>query len=139
MMEIYQDLINDLASPFFVLEPIGGQFLIREANKESVKALSKTNEKLIGMSIPDVFPENPEHFGTSWENIHNSLNKAFLNGEPDNIEALRYDLLIYETEEFEETYWQIENIPIKDETSGKVTFILFIARDKTMEVLENMK
>lgn len=135
-MEIYQDIFNSLTYPCFVLEPKEGQFLIREANEEYIDALSKTSEKLIGKSIPEVLPENPEHLGMGWVEIHNSLNKAFLNGEPDNIEALRYDVLIHETEEFEEAYWKIENIPVKDETSGMVAFILFVARDKTLEVLE---
>lgn len=138
-MEKYKDLIMALTLPCLVLEPIGGQFLIREANEEYVNALAKMGDKLIGMSIPEVFPENPEHLGTCWEEIHNSLNKALVNGEPDNIEALRYDILNCETDEFEEAYWNIENIPVKDETSGKVTFILFIARDITSEVLEKIK
>jgi len=138
-MEIYQDIFNALTYPCFVLEPIGGHFLIREANKEYVNALPKESEKLIGMSIPEVFRENPEHLGTSWEGIHNSLNKALVYGKPDNTEVLRYDLFNCETDEFEEAYWQIENIPVKDETSGMVTFILFIARDKTSEVLAKLK
>jgi hypothetical protein len=48
-------------------------------------------------------------------------------------------MLNCETDEFEEAYWQIENIPIKDETSGMVIYILFIARDKTTEVLEKIR
>ncbi len=137
-MEIYQDRFNALTFPCFVLEPIRGQFLIREVNKEYV-SLSKTSKKIIGMSITEVFQENPEHLGTSWGKIHNSLNEAFVNGVPDNIETLRYDMLIREIEEFEEAYWQIENIPVKDETSGMVTYILFVVRDKTLEVLKKMK
>lgn len=138
-MEIYQDIFNALTLPCLVLETVGGQFLIRDANKEWLNGLAKKGENLIGMSIPEVFPENPEHLGTSGEVIHNSLNKAFVKGEPDNIETLRYDMLNCETDEFEEAYWQIENIPIKDETSGMVIYILFIARDKTTEVLEKIK
>ena len=72
-MEIYQEIFNALTFPCLVLEPIGGQFLIRDANREYVNALAKKSEKLFGMSIPDIFPENPEHLGTSWEEIHNSL------------------------------------------------------------------
>jgi PAS domain-containing protein len=138
-MEIYQDIFNALTLPCLVLEPVGGQFLIRDANKEWLNGVAKKGENLIGMSIPEVFPENPEHLGTTWEEIHTSLNKALVKGEPDHIETLRYDMLNFETDEFEEAYWQIENIPVKDETSGMVTFILFIARDKTSEVLAKLK
>jgi len=99
----------------------------------------KKGEKFIGMNIPESFPENTEHLGTTWEEIHTSLNKALIKGEPDKIEALRYDILNCDTDEFEETYWQIETLPIKAETSGMVTYILLIARDKTSEVLENIK
>lgn len=138
-MGIYKDIFNALTFLCFVLEPIGGQFLIREVNKECVKVLSKTNETLYGMSIPDAFPENPEHLGAGWEKIHNSLNNTFVNGEPNIIEALRYDRLIFENGEFEEAYWHIENIPIKNETSGMVTSILLVARNRTLEVLEKMR
>jgi len=138
-MKIYQDIFNALTLPCLVLEPMGGQFLIRDSNKAYVNALAKKDEKLIGMNIPEAFPENPEHLGTTWEEIHTSLNKALVKGEPDNIETLRYDMLNCETDEFEEAYWQIENIPIKDETSGMVIYILFIAREKTTEVLEKIK
>ena len=138
-MEIYQNIFNAMTFPCFVLEPKGGQFLIRDANQEYVQALARKSEKLIGMSISEVLPENPEHLGSGWEEIHNSLNKAFVNGNPDSIEALRYDILIRETQEFEEAYWQIDTIPVKDETSGKVTYIIFVARDKTLEVLERKK
>lgn len=138
-MKTYKDLIDTLSFPCLVLEPKGGQFLIREVNNEYVNAQVKKSEKLIGMSIPEVFQENPEQLGTSWEVIHNSLNNALVKGKPDNIEALRYDLLNCETDEFEEAYWQIENIPIKDESSGMVTYMLFIVRDKTLEVLGKMK
>jgi hypothetical protein len=138
-MKIYQDIFNSLTLPCIVLEPVGGQFLIRDVNKEYVNGLAKESEKLNGMSIPEVFPENPEHLGTSWEAMHNSLTKALVKCEPDSIETLRYDILNFETDEFEEAYWQIENIPIKAETSGMVTYILCIAREKTSEVLELIK
>lgn len=138
-MEIYQEKFNALTLPCLVLENRGGHFLIRDANNGYVNALAKKRKQLIGKSIPEVLQENPEHHGTSWEGIHNSINKAFLNGIPDNIEALRYDILSFETNEFDEAYWQIENIPVKDETTGRVAFILFIAIDKTLEVLEKMK
>lgn len=139
IMNIYQDIFKTLTLPCLVLEPIDGQFLIRESNREYFNGLAKGSEKLIGASIHDVFPENPEHLGTSWGEIHKSLEKTFVYGVPDNIAILRYDLLNYETGEFEEAYWQIENIPIKDEKSGRVTFILFIAKDKTSDVLKEIK
>lgn len=138
-MEIYQDIFNALTFPCFLLEPKGGQFLIREINKEYGSALTKRNLKFLGMSIPEVFHENPEHLGTSWEELYNSFNKVFVTGEPDSIKALRYDLMNCEIDEFGESYWQIENIPIKDKTTGLVIFIVLIARDKTLEVLEKMK
>lgn len=137
-MEIYQDMFNSLTVPCFVLEPKAGQFLIRDANKEYMNALARRRKKLIGMCISEVFPENPEHLGSGWEEIYNSLNRAFMNGEQVSIEALRYDMLIRETEEFEEAYWQIDTIPVKDETSGRVSYLLFVARDKTSEILEKM-
>ena len=91
------------------------------------------------MIIPDVFPENPEQLGNNWKEIHASLNRVLISGKPDRIENLRYDLLIPGLNEYEERYWQVENIPIIDDASGNINYILYITLDKTSEVLEKKK
>jgi hypothetical protein len=48
-------------------------------------------------------------------------------------------LLIPGLNEFEEKYWQVENIPVIDEITGIVNYIIFSVLDKTSEVLEQRK
>ena len=120
-----------------MLEPKEGQFLIREVNQMYVDAFDKKRQQLEW-----VFPRFWRRIPTSWKTlgrIHNTLNNALVNGEPDNIEAIRYEILNGETDEFEEAYCKIENIPVKDETTRKVVFMLFIAIDRTLEVLNRLR
>lgn len=138
-MKNYQNIFKVLPLPCLLLEPKDGYFFIGDANERCFEVIGKVKEELIGNSIPDVFPENPEQLGNNWIKIHESLNKVLISGKPDRIDNLRYDLLIPGLNEFEERYWQVENIPIVDETSGKVNSILYSTLDKTLEVLEKLK
>ncbi len=125
--------------PCLLLEPKDGHFFIKDANESYFKVTDKTREELFGMSIPEVFPENPEQLGSHWKEIHNSLNRVLISGKPERIDNLRYDLLIPGLNEFEERYWQMENIPVIDDLTGIVNYMLFIVLDKTSEVLEQGK
>lgn len=138
-MKHYKNIFKILPLPCLLLEPKEGYFIIKDANEYYFKVTGKTREELVGMVIPDVLPENPELLGNSWKGIHDSLTNVLLTGKSEKIDALRYDLLIPCINEFEERYWQIENIPIVNETTGLVNYILFIALDKTSEFLEQVK
>jgi len=138
-MKNYKNLFKILPIPCLLLQPRDGYFFIKDANESYSKVNEKTKEELLGMIIPDVFPENPEQLGNNWKEIHNSLNRVLISGKPERIDALRYDLLIPGLNEFEERYWQIENIPVIDENTGNVNYILFISIDKTNEVLKLRK
>lgn len=138
-MKDYKNIFKILPIPCLLLEPKDGYFFIKDANESFFKVTEKTREELLGKIIPDVFPENPEQLGNDWKEIHNSLNRALISGKPERIDNLRYDMLIPGLNEFEERYWQVENIPVINEITGIVDYILFIALDKTSEVLEQMR
>jgi len=138
-MRDYKNIFKILPIPCLLLEPKDGYFFIRDANESFFKVAEKTKEELFGNIIPDVFPENPEQLGCNWKEMHNSLNKVLISGKPERNENIRYDLLIPGLNEFEERYWQVENIPVLDEITGSVNYILFIVLDKTSEVLEQGK
>jgi hypothetical protein len=138
-MKDYKNIFKILPIPCLLLEPKDGYFFIRDANESFFKVAEKTKEELFGNIIPDVFPENPEQLGCNWKEMHNSLNKVLISGKPERNENIRYDLLIPGLNEFEERYWQVENIPVIDEITGSVNYILFIVLDKTSEVLEQGK
>jgi PAS domain-containing protein len=135
-MKNYKNIFNILPIPCMLLEPKDGFFFIKDANEIYSKVTEITREELFGMIIPDVFPENPEQLGSNWKELYNSLNRVLISGKPERIDKLRYDLLIPGLNEFEERYWQVENIPVIDEITGIVNCILLIAQDKTSEVME---
>jgi hypothetical protein len=134
-MKDYKIIFDILPIPCLLLEPKDGYFFIKDGNESYFKVAEKTKKELFGKIIPDVFPENPEQLGSNWKEIHNSLNRVLTSGKPEKIDNLRYDLLIPGLNEFEERYWQMENIPVIDEITGRVNYILFIVLDKTSEVL----
>jgi PAS domain-containing protein len=135
-MKDYKNIFKILPIPCLLLEPKDGYFFIRDANESFFKVAEKTKKELFGKIIPDVFPENPEQLGCNWKEMHSSLNRVLISGKPEEIKNLRYDMLIPGLNEFEERYWQVENIPVIDEITGIVNYIIFIAFDKTSEVLE---
>jgi len=122
--------------PCLLLQPKDGYFFIKDANEIYFKVTEKAKEELFGMIIPDVFPENPEQLGSNWKEVHSSLNRVLISGKPERIDNLRYDMLIPGLNEFEERYWQVDNIPVIDEITGIVNYIIFTVLDKTSEVLE---
>ena len=132
-MKDYKNIFKILPIPCLLLEAKDGYFFIKDANESYLKVTEKIREELLGKIIPDVFPENPEQLGNDWKEVHNSLNRALISGKPERIDNLRYDMLIPGLNEFEERYWQVESIPILDEITGFVNFILYIALDKTLE------
>jgi len=138
-MKNYKNIFNIFPIPSLLLEPKDGYFFIKDANEIYIKVTEKTKEELFGMIIPDVFPENPQQLGSNWKEIHSSLNRVLISGKPDRIDNLRYDILIPGLNEFEERYWQVENIPVIDEITGIINYIIFIVLDKTSDVLEQRK
>ena len=135
-MKNYKNIFNILPMPCLLLQPKDGYFFIKDANEIYFKVTEKAKEELFGMIIPDVFPENPEQLGSNWKEVHSSLNRVLISGKPERIDNLRYDLLIPGLNEFEERYWQVDNIPVIDEITGIVNYIIFTVLDKTSEVLE---
>lgn len=138
-MKNYQNIFKVLPLACLLLEPKDGNFFIRDANDRYSEVTGMSKQELIGNIIPDVFPENPEQLGNNWKEIHESLNKVLITGKSDKIMNLRYDLLIPGLHEFEERYWQVENIPIVEDTSGNVNYILYSTLDKTSEVMDRRK
>jgi len=135
-MKNYKNIFNILPMPCLLLQPKDGYFFIKDANEIYFKVTEKAKEELFGMIIPDVFPENPEQLGSNWKEVHSSLNRVLISGKPERIDNLRYDMLIPGLNEFEERYWQVDNIPVIDEITGIVNYIIFTVLDKTSEVLE---
>lgn len=134
-MESYKQIFYSMPLSALLLERLEENYVIKNLNKAFAAAIGKNEEELIGKSISELFPENPEQHGTNWEKIYPSLEKVILGGEPVSLKILRFDILNEDIGEFEERYWQIENIPIKDTFTGKVQLIQSIFIEQTSEVM----
>lgn len=134
MIENYTELFNALPFPCLLLEPREDYFVVKEVNNRYLNLSGKKQVDLVGKTYPQPFPgsQETEH---NLQHRRSSLKMAILTGKPNKVDCLRYDLLCSEKQEFQERYWQVENIPLLDE-KGKVKQVLNIARDKTTEILE---
>lgn len=134
MIENYSELFNALPFPCLLLEPRNDHFVVKEVNQRYLELSGKDKVELEGKSYPQPFPGSRE----TEQNLQErkaSLHMATVTGIPDKVHCLRYDLLCSEKKEFQERYWQVENIPLLG-VDGKVKQVLNIARDKTAEILE---
>lgn len=134
MMKEYLQLFERLPFPCLLLKPVDGQFLVKDANRSYCDLSGKGKEDLLGQ----VYPQCPSATkNTSSKNFLERkacLQKAFNTGMQSTLECLREDLHSPATG-IEERYWQVENIPMKDE-EGNLVCLLNIAVDKTAEILE---
>src|SRR5690606_3314598 len=126
-----------LPFPCLLLEPAEEVFRIVHANKKYCQLSGKNPAELKGQQYPQL--SYKEHLPE--QNLQRkrlSLQKAFISGEPNKTECLRFDLHTLQKGEKSIRFWEVENIPVKDE-DGKVNLILSRAKDQTLEVQERQK
>lgn len=113
-MSYHKSIFENSPFPCLLFEKNKDLFVIKEVNALYCKVTNKTKKELKGKVGEEVFPENPSSSGLKY--ILDSLNKAYANKEPHKIDVLRYDLYDNKIKTFDLRYWEVENIPIFDET-----------------------
>lgn len=135
-MKNYQNIFKALSLPCLLLEHREGMIIITDVNDSFLENSGRKKEDLVGMQVPEVFPENPHQREGTQGTVLDTLENTFRSGERVVMESLRSDVLNEETGSFEERYWRVENIPLKDDGEMGCRFLLNIAVDTTPEVLE---
>ena len=133
----YFEIFEALPFPCLLLEPLGEEFVVRDANKKFCELSGKNLAQLKGQ----IYPEMILNEDVSRQNLQSrqlSLQKVIKSGAPHKIESLRLDLSPSQKEENNIRFWSVENIPIKDK-NGEVIYILNMAVDQTSEILEKEK
>jgi PAS domain-containing protein len=94
-------------------------------------------DRILGRNILEAFPENPrDPDDTGPRDLRASLESVLATGMPDFMNTIRYDVEDQgHPGEFEERYWAVANIPIRD-ARGQTTMIIHMAQEQTNIVHE---
>jgi len=111
--------------------------VIRTASDAYLRATSTRLADIVGKSIFEVFPDNPdERDATGVNNLRASLERVVATGRPDPMAVQRYDIREPRAGEsaatagFVEHYWSPINVPVHD-ASGRLRYILHKVDDVT--------
>ncbi len=115
---------------YLVLRP---DFTIVAATEARLRATMTRREDIIGRSLFDVFPDNPDDPATSGaRNLRTSLERVRLRLVPDAMPVQKYDIRRPESEGggFEERYWSPVNSPVLA-PDGTLAYIIHRVEDVT--------
>ncbi|XUL93242.1 ATP-binding protein [Streptomyces galilaeus] len=120
-------LFDSSLAPLLVLSP---DFTIVEVNRAYLAA-TRTERKIVGQRIFDVFPDNPDDPSADGvANLRRSLESVVATGRKDTMALQRYDIPTGEAGGFAERYWSPVNSPVLD-AEGRVTHIIHRVEDVT--------
>lgn len=125
-------LFESAPAPQLVLLP-NTQFTIVEVNRAYLRATKTVREGLLGRSLFDAFPDNPDDpKADGVANLRASLTRVMDTGLPDTMAFQRYDIPLYGSEigSFEERYWSPINTPVFS-IEGELLYIIHRVEDVT--------
>lgn len=121
-------------TPTSVVAADDPHFIYVKVNQAFCEITQRTEEELIGSSLFDSFPENPnEQKPSGHERLLSSFRKVLKTKKRHTMDAIRYDILL-DDGNYEEVYWKVINTPIM-ENEGDVAYILNSATVITEQVL----
>jgi PAS domain-containing protein len=117
--------------PYLLLDP--GPGLRIAAVNTAYLTSTMTERSIVGKSLFDVFPDNPDHaLADGVNNLYASLKTVAQTGRPHAMAVQRYDIRD-PTGAFVERHWQPINMPIHD-AQGRLMFLLHHVEDVTDQV-----
>lgn len=132
--EIYRLLFDYVPDPCLVLDR---EFHMVAANKARLEVTKTELSDLLGRSIFEVFPDNPDDpDATGVRNLRTSLERVLKTGVQDAMAVQKYDIPRPAPEGggFEVRYWSPINTPVLG-PDGKVLYIIHRVQDVTDFVL----
>lgn len=119
--------------PYLLLDP-GPGLRIADVNAAYLTATFTERGAILGKSLFDVFPDNPDHaLADGVNNLYSSLRTVATTGRPHAMAVQRYDIRDA-AGKFVERHWQPINAPIHD-AQGKLVFLLHHVEDVTDQVV----
>jgi PAS domain S-box-containing protein len=129
----FRRLFEATPSPFLVLDP---DFTIVAVNDAYLRATFNQRAQIVGRSLFDVFPDNPEDPSASGvAMLRASLLRVLETRAPDVMPVQKYDIPLPADmgEGFEERFWSPINTPVFDH-AGKLAQIIHRVEDVTAMV-----
>lgn len=134
-MNLNEDFLLFEATPGkrVVFLPDAPAFTIIAASKDMRQFVGRTNEQMVGKSVFETFPANPDDTdATGHKNLRASLQYVVQHKAPHQMEKQRYDVAT-EDGSFNEIYWQNTSTPVLN-GEGAVIYIIHTAEDITEKV-----
>lgn len=128
----YQKIFES-APALFLLLGADESFPILDASDGYLRATYTERDAIVGRSLFEVFPDNPEEKGaTGTANLRASLERVLGGGEPDTMAVQKYDVRRPASEGggFEERYWSPVNAPVFG-PDGRMLYIVHRVEDVT--------
>ncbi len=130
----FLQIFNASPTPTSIIKIDDPAFTILRVNKAYSDMTKRKAEELIGKSLFEAFPSNPnETKPTGVEKLRQSFQKVIATQQADEIPSIRYDIKL-RGDAFEQEYWKVINTPVFDE-NGKVEFIINSATNITEQQL----
>jgi PAS domain S-box-containing protein len=117
--------------PSLILFPNSPDFTIQAANKAYLKAISLQFSDIIGKSIFEVFPFQPDPENSGYViSFNDSLLSVLRDKTANKIEVVKYKFATANNNNSGDTYFEVENIPVLSE-QGELEYILLTLIDIT--------
>ncbi|MES2918202.1 MAG: ATP-binding protein [Pseudomonadota bacterium] len=112
---------------------LSADLLVLAASDAYLQATLTTRIGIVGCSLFDIFPDNPDDPSASGvSNLRASLARVLASREPDAMAVQKYDVRLPESQgsAFEERYWSPVNTPVLD-SGGELLYIIHAVEDVT--------
>jgi signal transduction histidine kinase/CHASE3 domain sensor protein len=131
----FRALFESLPGLYLVLTP---DLVIVAVSDAYLKATMTKRESIIGRSLFEVFPDNPEDSkATGVSNLRASLNQVLQNSQANTMAIQRYDVQRPDGV-FEERYWSPVNSPVLN-AARQIEYIIHRVEDVTEFVRQKQK
>jgi signal transduction histidine kinase/ActR/RegA family two-component response regulator len=133
---LFESVFNSSPVGNYLLSPTPDAIILA-VNDTFLRASSRTREELVGVSLFEAFPGNPDDpLDTSEAELRRSFARVLETGRPDNLPAQRYPIPVTLPDgqvRFEERFWSAYSCPIFD-ADGRIVCISHTNRDVTEQI-----
>lgn len=128
MLPDFRVLFESAPGLYLVLDR---NLLIVAVSDAYLNATMTVRAAIVGRSIFDVFPDNPDDAGaTGVSNLGDSLRRVIATGAGDTMAVQKYDVRKPDGSGFEARFWSPFNKPVFDD-QGKVAYVIHRVEDVT--------
>jgi signal transduction histidine kinase/ActR/RegA family two-component response regulator len=133
---LFEAVFNHSPVGHYLLSPTP-EAIILAVNEAFLRASGRRREELVGISLFEAFPKNPDDPADSGESaLRNSLARVVATGQVDTLPAQRYPIRVHLPNGdicFEERFWDAVSTPIFD-ADGRLSCISHSTADVTERV-----